>query len=67
MLEGMAAVVTGGSRGIGRAITERLCRDGARVVFNYAAHEEAAEETLRAVRANGGHAHAVRLTRTPTA
>lgn len=61
MLEGMAAVVTGGSRGIGRAIVQRLCRDGARVVFNYATNEAAAAEVVRTVRADGGQAHAVRL------
>lgn len=42
MLEDMTAVVTGGSRGIGRAIVERLCSDGADVVFNYSTGEEAA-------------------------
>ena len=61
MLEGMAAVVTGGSRGIGRAIVERLCRDGARVVFTYATNGEAAAEVVRTVQADGGHARAVRL------
>jgi 3-oxoacyl-[acyl-carrier protein] reductase len=60
VLEGMTAVVTGGSRGIGRAIVERLCRDGANVVFNYATSEEAAAEVIRTVQANGGRAHAVR-------
>ncbi|MFD7864113.1 glucose 1-dehydrogenase [Streptomyces sp. NPDC059783] len=60
MLKGRTAVVTGGSRGIGRAIVERLCRDGADVVFNYAANEEAATDVVRAVRANGGRARAVR-------
>ncbi|CAG6398986.1 glucose 1-dehydrogenase [Streptomyces cocklensis] len=61
MPEGMAAVVTGGSRGIGRAIVERLCRDGAKVVFTYAANEEAAAEVVRTVQAEGGQARAVRL------
>ncbi|MFB4301323.1 SDR family NAD(P)-dependent oxidoreductase [Actinomadura sp. NTSP31] len=60
-LENRTAVVTGGSRGIGRAIVERLARDGARVVFNYARSEEPAAELVRAVREAGGHAHAVRL------
>ncbi|MFF4083710.1 glucose 1-dehydrogenase [Streptomyces sp. NPDC001777] len=59
-LTGKNAVVTGGSRGIGRAIVERLCRDGARVVFNYATDDEAAEEVVRTVRENGGEARAVR-------
>jgi len=56
----MGAVVTGGSRGIGRAIVERLCRDGASVVFNYATSEEAAADVVRTVQAKGGRAHAVR-------
>jgi 3-oxoacyl-[acyl-carrier protein] reductase len=60
VLEGMGAVVTGGSRGIGRAIVERLCRDGASVVFNYATSEEAAADVVRTVQAKGGRAHAVR-------
>ncbi|WP_037913219.1 glucose 1-dehydrogenase [Actinacidiphila yeochonensis] len=60
MLEGKAAVVTGGSRGIGRAIVERLCRDGASVVFNYASNEEAAAEVVREVAADGGNVRAVR-------
>ena len=36
------ALVTGGTRGIGRAITERLVRDGFKVAANYAGNEEAA-------------------------
>ncbi|MDG4797810.1 SDR family oxidoreductase [Micromonospora sp. WMMD1082] len=43
-LRGKTAVVTGGSRGIGRAIVRRLARDGARVVFSYRANTAAAEE-----------------------
>ncbi|GAA3228826.1 SDR family oxidoreductase [Actinocorallia longicatena] len=45
---GRAAVVTGGSRGIGRAIVERLARDGADVVFSYAGNKGAAAEVAEA-------------------
>ena len=61
MLKDMTAVVTGGSRGIGRAIVERLCRDGADVVFNYASNEESANDVVRTVRADGGKVRAIRL------
>jgi len=43
-LAGKTAVVTGGSRGIGRAIVRRLARDGARVVFSYRRNKAAAVE-----------------------
>jgi 3-oxoacyl-[acyl-carrier protein] reductase len=58
-LEGKGALVTGGSRGIGRAIVERLSTDGATVVFAYARDHDAAVQTEQAVRAAGGIAHAV--------
>ncbi|MCO5992549.1 glucose 1-dehydrogenase [Actinoallomurus rhizosphaericola] len=61
VLKGKTAVVTGGSRGIGRAIVERLARDGAVVVFNYARNGDAADEVVRAVQETGGSAHGVRL------
>ncbi|GAA4914877.1 SDR family oxidoreductase [Streptomyces coeruleoprunus] len=61
LLKGRTAVVTGGSRGIGRGIVERLARDGAHVVFNYARSAGAAEEVVRAVAEAGGSARAVRL------
>ncbi|HUN36634.1 MAG TPA: SDR family oxidoreductase [Trebonia sp.] len=46
-LTGKTAVVTGGSRGIGRAIVRRLARDGARVVFSYREDKTAADELAR--------------------
>jgi 3-oxoacyl-[acyl-carrier protein] reductase len=53
-LQGKVALVTGGSRGIGRAIAVELGRLGARVVVNYAGNAAAAEETLRLVKEAGG-------------
>ena len=55
-----AALVTGGSRGIGAAIVERLARDGAAVAFTYAASEAAAQALVAKVQANGGRALAIR-------
>ncbi|MBI4862605.1 MAG: 3-oxoacyl-ACP reductase FabG [Candidatus Riflebacteria bacterium] len=52
-LEGKGALVTGGSRGIGRAVCVALARDGARVAFTYKSRVAAAEETLAAIRQEG--------------
>jgi 3-oxoacyl-[acyl-carrier protein] reductase len=52
-------LVTGGSRGIGRAIAERLARDGAAVVVNYREQAQAADEVVRGIRAHGGRAVAI--------
>ncbi len=54
------AVITGGSRGIGRAVTERLASDGLAVVVGYAASPKAADEIVASVRLAGGSAVAVR-------
>jgi 3-oxoacyl-[acyl-carrier protein] reductase len=54
------AVVTGASRGIGRAIALSLVSQGARVVVNYASNEEAARQVIEQICAAGGQAVAVR-------
>jgi 3-oxoacyl-[acyl-carrier protein] reductase len=58
-LTGKVAIVTGASRGIGRAIAERLGHDGASVVVNYAGSKEKAEEVVQAIESAGAKAIAV--------
>ena len=58
-LEGRRALVTGGSRGIGRAICIELARAGASVAVNYNASEDAAREVVAAIEAEGGVAAAL--------
>ena len=58
-LTGKVAVVTGASRGIGRATAERLAKDGASVVVNYATSAEEASAVVEAIRVQGGKALAI--------
>ena len=58
-MTGKTAVVTGGSRGIGRAICLELARRGANVVFSYAGNTAAADKTLEELQALGVEARAV--------
>ena len=58
-LENKVAIVTGGSRDIGRAISEKLAANGARVVVNYCRSPEAGKATVHAIKAAGGTAIAI--------
>jgi len=59
LLADKVAVVTGASRGIGRAIAEELAAEGAKVIVNYHSNAAAAEEVVNGIAARGGTAIAV--------
>jgi len=60
-LSGKVALVTGGSRGIGRAAAEALAARGAHVVINYVSNEAAAKQAADAIQAAGGKAELVQF------
>ena len=57
-LEGRVALVTGGSRGLGRGIARAFAGEGAKVAFNYLQAEDAAGEVVREIEGKGGEAFA---------
>jgi len=59
ILSGKVALVTGASRGIGRAIALKLAKLGAKVAVNYSSSAEAANEVVKAIEENGGQAIAI--------
>jgi 3-oxoacyl-[acyl-carrier protein] reductase len=59
-LKGKIAVVTGGSRDIGRAIAVKLAKEGAKVIVNYFNSEEGANETLEEIKSFGAEAIAIK-------
>ena len=60
-LTGRVAIVTGASRGIGRAVAKALAGQGAKVIVNFYCNEAAAAETVAAITAAGGRATALRF------
>lgn len=60
-LTGKVAIVTGGSRGIGRAVAETLARQGAHTVVGYVSGAEAARQVVESIGASGGKAEAIQI------
>lgn len=60
-IDGKTAVVTGGSRGIGRTVSLRLAEMGCMVYVNYVSRSDAAEETVAQIRKNGGRGEIIQF------
>jgi 3-oxoacyl-[acyl-carrier protein] reductase len=60
LLAGRTALVTGASRGLGRATAQDLAAAGALVAINYASNDDAARETLKSIEAKGGNAFLIK-------
>lgn len=60
-LQGKVAIVTGSSRGIGRAIAERLGTEGANIVVTYVGNRDKAEDVVTAIKAAGSEAIAIQV------
>ncbi len=65
--KGKVAIVTGGARDIGRAVSVKLASEGAKVVVNYLGNSEQADETLALIKSAGGEAIAVKADVTKSA
>ena len=58
-LQGKSAIVTGGSRGIGKGIAEELAKCGVKVLITYASASEAAQKVVAGIKSSGGEAAAL--------
>ena len=61
MIDRKVAIVTGGSRGIGRAIAAELAHAGYYIILTYKTNDQAAEETLALIRATGSDGEALKF------